>query len=292
MENELKEGEYLAAGVKKVPIPYTQDPLLKGDKEDMAKDSTILKGNELRSDEDDANNKKANDKEAKGKHSPEGSINKKGESAGSAIDGTVTESLSYNEFKVGDTVCLNNIKNREWIIEGIKLNEGYAQFNLRSGLRKMIVRPDEMIVEHIHGVDSAQGCGSPTELSPELMPKQEARIMERNELYAHIKNKELHTNGDRGQALQSLGEMCGNPMEEIHSVYEDACASCGNPVIDSSYGYAGDDVNNEANGALMNSLSAAYEEVMQKEMAETAKKSAEEGDRTGSKGGLGPINLG
>jgi len=313
METELKEGEYLVAGVKKGPIPFTQDPLLKGDKDDMVKDSEILKGNNLRNEDDEDDE---DDEKAKGKHSVKGSTGKKFGGSMTGNGDSIAE--SYNEFKVGDTVCINNIKNREWIIESIKLNEDSAKFGLRCGLRKMIVNPTEMIVEHIEGVEihrerfedsvsdlrkiyetmemnsveSAQGCGGPAELEPEMMPKQESRIMEKNELYNHIKSNGLHENGDRGAALQSLGEMCGNSMEEIHSVYEDACTSRGNPAIDESYGYVGEGEYNENSGELMGNLSNAYEEMMKKELEETAKKSAEEGDRSGSKGGIGLTNIG
>lgn len=313
MENELKEGVYLAAGSKEVPIPYTQDPLLKGDKADMEQDSEILKGGELRAeqDEDDANNKEAN-----GKKSPKGSINKKAAFGGGAegSEGGSGMAESYNEFKLGDTVCLNNIKNREWIIESIQINESenYAKFSLRSGMRKMIVRPDEMIVEHIEGVeihrerfeDSVSDlrkiyenmelndackdevvaeAATPEVADPEIMQKP---IMERKALYAHIKEMGLHTNGDRGAALQKLGETCGNSMEEVHTIYEDACLSERNQNIDTSYDYAGADQYNESNTELMSELSDAYADIEKKEkeeLEETAKKSDEEVDRGGKR---------
>ena len=316
MENELKEGQYLAAGVKEVPIPFTQDPLLTGDKDDLVKDSEILKGNELRSDEDDKNNKEANDKKAKGKHNPEGSTGKKFMGSMNGNGDSMDE--SYKEFKLGDTVCLNNIKNREWIIESIQLNEDTAKFGLRSGLRKMIVRPDEMIIEHIEGVEihrerfedsvsdlrriyenmqmNSPECveaTTPEVAPPEIMPQQSSPVMEKNALYAHIKEQGLHTNGDRGAALQKLGETCGNSMEEVHSVYEDACLSTRNPNIDEAYGYAAESEYNENNTELMGDLTKAYEGMMQNEIEETAKISDEESDRGKSDNGLTPnLNLG
>ena len=42
MEQQITEGTYLTAGVKKSPIPFTQDPTLKADKEELEKDSEIL----------------------------------------------------------------------------------------------------------------------------------------------------------------------------------------------------------------------------------------------------------
>jgi hypothetical protein len=308
MEKELTEGEYLVAGVKKGPIPFTQDPLLKGDKEDMEKDSYAHKGVDLRSSSEEEKDEPAGKKDLKLKKKAVVGY------SGSSEDGLAE---SFNEFKVGDTVCLNNIKNREWIIESIKVNEYSAKFGLRSGLRKMIVNPAEMIVEHIEGVeihrerfeDSVSDLRKIYEnmeidgVAPEMCPEydntqdiksvhQESRIMERNELYNHIKTNGLHENGDRGAALQSLGEVCGNSMEEIHSVYEDACSSRGNPAVDESYGYVGEGEYNENSAGLMGNLSNAYEQMMQKELEETAKKSDEEGDRSGSTGGIGLTNIG
>lgn len=307
MEKDLKEGQYLAAGVKEVPIPFTQDPTLKADKDDMAEDSEILKGGELRDHVKD-------EEESKGKHDKKGSTNKKFASGGEA-EGMAE---SYNEFKVGDTVCLNNVKNREWIIESIQLREDHARFGLRSGLRKMIVRPDEMIVEHIEGVeihrerfeDSVSDLRriyenmemnvlepKPVEEAevapPELMPQeggptQAPPVMEKNQLYSSIKEKGLHTCGDRGRALQELAKTCGNAMEEIHSVYEDACLSERNPNIDEAYGFT-ETAYNDNNAGLMSELTTAYETMQQNELEETAKKSDEECDRTGSKGGIAPF---
>jgi hypothetical protein len=306
MEQDLKEGQYLTAGVKETPIPFTQDPTLKAGKEDLEKDSEILKGGELR--EQDS----SEDTEATGKKDKKGSINKKfAGSAGSSDGGDVME--SYNEFKVGDTVCINNIKNKEWIIESIQGGET-PKFALRSGLRRTIINPSEIIVEHIEGVeihrerfeDSVnelrriyENMEAPVEevkeelaVPPELMP-QEKPVMEKKELYNTIKGKGLHDCGDRGMALQQIGEMCGNSMEEIHSVYEDACLSVRNPNIDETYGYSECEYN-ENNAGLMSDLTTAYEEMQKKEIEETAKKTDEEGHRAGggTGGGLNPISLG
>lgn len=309
MENELKEGQYLAAGVKEVPIPFTQDPTLKADKEDMEADSEILKGGELREQESEEDDNK------KGKHDKKGSINKKAAFGGGAegSEGGSGMAESFKEFKLGDTVCLNNIKNREWIIEGIQLMEDTAKFTLRSGTRRMVVRPDEMIVEHIEGVeihrerfeDSVNDLRriyenmemSVVEETPEVAPIEDTTptqlpVMERKDLYATIKGKGLHE-CERGMALQSLAEMCGNAMEEVHSVYEDACLSKHNPNIDESYGYSECEYN-ENNAGLMSDLSSAYDEIAKKEIEETAKTTDEEGHRAGggTGGGLSPVSLG
>lgn len=305
MEQQITEGTYLTAGVKKSPIPFTQDPTLKADKEELEKDSEILKGGELRGETEDE------EKDDKGKHDKKGSINKKSASAGQSDAGSVME--SFNEFKVGDTVCINSIKNKEWIIESIQGGE-FPKFALRSGLRRTVVNPNEIIVEHIEGVeihrerfeDSVNDLrriyeameAQPVEevkeelaVQPELMPQKP--VMEKKDLYKQIKAKGLHECGDRGKALQQLGEMCGNEMEEIHSVYEDACLSGRNPNIDTTYGYSEAEYN-ENNSGLMNDLTAAYEEMQKKELEETAKKTDEEGHRAGggTGGGLSPVSLG
>lgn len=297
MENELKEGQYLARGIKEVAIPFTQDPTLKSDKEDLEKDSEILKGGELAGEQEDCDDKKQDKKKKK--------LAFGGGAEGSEGGSGMAE--SYNEFKVGDTICLNNIKNREWIIESIQVNEDFAKFGLRSGLRKMIVRPDEMIVEHIEGVEihrerfedsvadlkriyenmemnTPMEATTPEGAPPEIMPQEpqhEIPVMERKALYSHIKELGLHTNGDRGAALQKLGETCGNPMEEIHTVYEDACMSVRNENIDEAYGYAAESEYNEKDGELMNTLTDAYAQMAQKELEETAKLSDEEGGAMG-----------
>ena len=320
-QQEIKEGLYLAAGVKKVPIPFTQDPTLKGDKGDMQEDSTILKGGELRKHADvDGDDDSVEVDGVKGKKNPKGSNGKK--FGGSMTGNGDSMAESYNEFKLGDTVCLNNIKNREWIIESIQINESEntAKFHLKNGLRKMIVNPSEMIVEHIEGVEihqerfqdsvsdlrkiyeememnsqleGTQGAGGEPVADPELMPKCESTLMEKKDLYHHIKNHGLHECGDNGMALQKLSEMCGNPMEEIQSVYEHACMSHNDPGIDDMYGYSECEFNDN-NAGLMNNLSSAYEEMMKREtMEETAKKTAEEADRGngGVNGGLGPNSI-
>jgi len=307
MEKELNEGQYLAAGVKEVPIPFTQDPTLKGDKEDLNKDSEILKGGELR-DQVETDQDEANGKQDKKKKKLAFGGGAEGSEGGSGM------AESYKEFKVGDTVCLNNIKNKGWLIESIQLVEDTAKFALRAGHRRMVVRPEEMIIEHIEGVEihrerfedsvndlrriyenmemsTVEDGATPEVAPPEIMPT-EAPVMEKKALYASIKEQGLHTCGDRGMALQKLGETCGNAMEEIHSVYEDACLSVHNENIDAAYDYAGADEYNENNAGLMSDLTAAYEQMAQKEIEETAKLTDEEGDRTGSKGGLNPVSLG
>jgi hypothetical protein len=308
MEKNLQEGQYLAAGVKEVPIPFTQDPTLKADKEDMNVDSEILKGGELR------DQVKDDQDQANGKHDKKGSVNKKAAFGGGAA-GTDGMTESYNEFKVGDTVCLNNIKNREWIIESIQINEDFAKFGLRSGQRRMIVRPDEMLVEHIEGVEihrerfedsvislrniyenmeinSPIEATIPEEPPVESFPENTNPVMERKALYAHIKEQGLHTNGDRGAALQQLGATCSNEMEEIHSVYEDACLSLHNQNIDEAYGYVEAEYN-ENNAGLIDNLTTAYESMLKAEIEETAKINDEEGDRSKIDNGLVPnVNLG
>ena len=298
---QLEEGQYLSRN-EEVPIPFTQDPTLKAGKEDILKDSEILKGGEVMEQEE-------NDETATGKKNPKGSVNKKAAfgGTGGAEDGTIAE--SYSGFKVGDTVCLNNIKNREWIVESIqRIDEENSKYGLRNGLRKMVVRTGEMIMEHIEGVeihrerfqDSISGLtkiyenmemNGLTDIEEEIPEEGPSAVntrptLEKYNLYKHIKENGL-TDIDKTTALQKIMEVCSNEIEEVYSVYEDACLSKRNCNIDETYNYVGDDEFNQNNSGLMTNLNDAYASIQQKELEETAKKFAEEGDRSGSKGGLG-----
>jgi hypothetical protein len=284
----LEEGQYLQSGLstRPAPIPFTQDPSLEGVPDYLS------------------------DEEKAGL-----SIQRTGSISGTGVDGggeAMSESI-LEQFKKGDTVCIDRVMNVEWLVESVSANPD--KIVVKNGKRTKVISPSTTFIEHADGVEvhkerqfeniealkeaymkmeisanpralKANWCTYEESAAPEKV-ENTLPILEKNDMYSYIKMNELHKT-DEVAALQQLCEKFGNPVSEIEKIMEDAHSSEANENVDSMYNFNATPYEENAIG-LATTLESAWKEIEAKELEETAKLSDEQPGANG--GGLGPKQI-
>jgi hypothetical protein len=271
------EGQYLQSGLstREAPIPFTQDPECEGVPDYLS------------------------DEEKAGKLSKQttGSI------SGTGVDGggeAMSESI-LDQFKKGDTVCIDRVMDVEWLVESVSINPD--KIVVKHGKRTKVVSPSTTFIEHADGVElhkerqfeniealkeaykkmtfeedpralKANWCTYEENSTPEKK-ENTLPILEKDEMYSFIKGNDLHKT-DEVAAYQTICEKYGNAIAEVEKIMEDVKSSESNEKVDQMYNFNATPYEENSIG-LATTLEAAWKEMEAKELEETAKLSDELG---------------
>ena len=282
----LEEGKYLQSGLstREAPIPFTQDPSNEGVPDylnDEEKASVGLKSQTGMPAE-----------------------------SGSSMEESMSTTSIMDQFKKGDIVNIDRVRNVEWIVESVQIDPD--QITVKSGKRKKTLSPKVSFIEHVDGAEvhkerqfesienlreeylkmtieedkrglKADWCTYEESAKPEAV-EDKRPILEKNELYKMMKDRG-YEHLSEGKVLQSLCEEIGNPLAEIQRILEDVGLSAANETIDTGYRYNTSAFEENEYG-LTNTLENAWKDIEAKELEETAKKNDEQPGA--NCGGLGP----
>ena len=286
VSHPLEEATYLQSGLstREAPIPFTQDPSNEGVPDylnDEEKASVGLKSQTGMPAE-----------------------------SGSSMEESMSTTSIMDQFKKGDIVNIDRVRNVEWIVESVQIDPD--QITVKSGKRKKTLSPKVSFIEHVDGAEvhkerqfdniealreeylkmtiaeNPRGLNSDwityTEGEAPKVEEDKRPILEKNEIYRIIKDRGLQHESEN-KVLQSLCEEMGNPLAEIQRILEDVGLSVANETIDTGYRYNASAFEENEYG-LTNTLENAWKDIEAKELEETAKKNDEQPGANG--GGLGP----
>jgi hypothetical protein len=291
-QKPLEEGTYVQSGLstREAPIPFTQDPSNEGVPDYLTDEEKAAAGARM---------------QQTGMPAESGS--------------SMEESVSIlDQFKKGDTVCIDRIHNVEWLVESV--SENPDKIVVKNGKRTKVISPKSNFIEHVDGIEVHKErqyqniqllreaymkmdiqadkhalnskwltfTESATQQQPEVaVEEKKLPLMEKNDLYSYIKEHEYNKMAT-SLALQKLCEMYSNPIEEMEKILEDVSLSNTNEGINNMYNFNASAWEENESG-LASNLEEAWEKMAKEEMEETARKADEQPGANG--GGLGPKQL-